>query len=615
MFRQPSEDQSLRPRFTRRALLVGAAQLGLFGLVGHRLYHLQVERGDRLALLADRNRINVLPLASARGRILDARGRPLAYSSESFGVAVVPDLAGSVPDALDRLAQFVEISGEERERVIALSRRQQRVLPIPVDVALTWEQFSSINVLAPRLPGLEPTVRYERRYEHGDAMAHMLGFVGAVERFELGGDPSLRLQGVRVGKAGVEHGRDVALRGHGGLIKREIDARGRIVRQIERTPPTPGVEVQMTVDVELQRKVLSRVGREGTAALVALDIVNGDVVAMASSPSFDQETFEGGISQDEWARLANAKGNPLLDRTIQGQYPPGSTFKMVTALAGLEAGAITPRTVLRCPGSYTLGGHRFRCHASGGHGSVRLHQALRSSCNVYFYKLAQKIGIARLSDMGRRLGVGGRFEFELAHQGSGLMPTPGWKRGTRGEAWFAGETLLAGIGQGYVLVTPLQLAVMTARLASGLEVQPRLTRTLPDGSAAPEVPLFTPLGVDGEGLRAIQKGMHAVVNRGGTARVAQLGISGAQLAGKTGTAQVRGRGRFKKSHSLFVGYAPYNRPRYAVAAIVEHGGGGSKRAAPLVRDVMRMVIGHRGLNPDNAVVPPVASAPRPEGRG
>ena len=464
-----------------------------------------------------------------------------------------------------------------------------------MDVQLTWQQFAEINVLAPQLPGVQPVVHHVRRYGHGDAMGHMIGFVGAVERYEIDGDPALYLNDVRVGKQGVEHGRDEVLRGRGGLIRREVDARGRIIRQLERRPSVAGRDIRLTVDTELQRKVLARVAREGRAALVAIDVGTGNVVAMASSPTFDNSMMTDGVATHEWKKIELAPGKPLIDKTIRGQYPPGSTFKMVTALAGLEAGIIKPKTRLGCYGSHTLAEHRFHCWSSRGHGRVNVHRALRESCNVFFYQVAEQIGITKLSDMATRLGIGRRFDFELDQQKPGVMPTPGWKIATLGTRWFTGETLLAGIGQGFVLATPLQLAVMVARIASGRAIEPRLTLPGP-GDGLPHIPS---LDIARPHLEAVRKGLFAAVNEGaGTGRNAALGLAGVQMAGKTGTAQVKGyfvrggRRVKKKPHSLFAGYAPYDSPRYAVAGIVEHGGAGAKRAAPMVRDVMQIIMGH-----------------------
>lgn len=592
MFRPPSEDQSLGPRFSRRALLVGAMQVGLFGLLANRLYDLQVAQSRRLALLAENNRINLRPLLPTRGRILDAKGRILAYNEETFGLAIVPDTAGDVAQVLDRLGEIVEVPPGERKRVLALAARQSRILPISLEITLAWEQLARVNVLAPQLPGIETEVRHARTYREGDAMGHLVGFIGAVERFEIDGDRAMELAAMRVGKQGVEHGCDERLRGRGGIVRREVDARGRIVREMERKQPEAGGDVRLTVDSALQRKVLARVAREGVASLVALEITSGRLVAMASAPSFDNGVMNGGIGRTQWEQLEEAPGKPLIDKTIRGQYPPGSTFKMVTALAALEAGVVARSERIACRGSHTLADHTFRCWNSGGHGPVDLHRALRESCNVYFYQLAERLGIERLAEMAVRLGLGHTIDFELRQQKEGVVPTPGWKIANLGRPWLGGETLLAGIGQGYVLATPLQLAVMTARIASGRAVNPRLV----DGEGTAHAP--GALGIDPANLAAVQRGMWAVVNEGGgTALVAGLGLAGVAMAGKTGTAQVKSIRRHGKvveraPHSVFVGYAPAAAPRYAVAAIVEHGGGGSARAAPMARDVMLQLFAH-----------------------
>ncbi|MEL6746282.1 MAG: penicillin-binding protein 2 [Pseudomonadota bacterium] len=594
--RPPEEDVSLRPVFSRRAILLGGVQAGLFGVLAAKLHDLQVDKASRFAPLADRNRIDRLPTAPVRGEIRDAAGRLLAFNARDLGVDLVADLAPDLPKLLTQVQRMLGLPDEEVARLIAQAKRQPRLVPIPINAALTWEQFAELSARSTELPGIQTVTRYRRQYGPNrnvtQAMGHFIGYVGAVERFEIDGDPALQLPEMRIGKAGVERGRDAVLRGQGGLLEREVDARGRLVRTLTEKPPVNGTNVVLTVDSALQAKVIKRVARAGQAAAVVIDVRTGAVRAMVSIPTLDNAAFTDGISSQDWRRLRNAPGRPLINKAIRGAYPPGSTFKMVTALAGLEAGLITPRDRLRCDGVHVVGKQKFRCWNGRGHGRVNLHRALRESCNVYFYKLAQQVGMERIAQMGERLGFGQIYDdFALNEQRAGLMPTPGWKRGNLGRGWVIGETLLAGIGQGYVLTTPLQLAVMTARLATGTDVSPAITI---DGlSAEPE-----DLGLDPGHLRAVQKGMFAVLNeRAGTARKAALYANGALMAGKTGTAQVQARrvkGRLvrRENHALFVGYAPHDRPRYAVSVIVEHGGSGGKAAAPLARDIMQIVLAH-----------------------
>jgi penicillin-binding protein 2 len=592
-----ADDESrIRNRFTRRALLVGGTQTALLGLIGHRLYDLQINSAERYALLADENRINVQGIAPIRGNIHDRFGLLLAESRENLEVTIIPDLARDVPQVLDRLAGIIKLDAEERARVVAATKRQSKLAPILVRAGLTWEEFARVNVLAPQLPGVFAQVGMKRVYYRGSDVGHVVGLVSLPDKDDLNVDPALRLPNLKIGKSGVELGMEAALRGEPGEIRREIDAHGRIVRDLNERPSVNGRNLMLTIDTELQASVLKRMAAEDHSAVVALDARSGDILSLASTPVYDTAAVAEGISAEDWKRIVETPGNPLVSKAIRGQYPPGSTFKMVTALAALDAGLVTTKTRITCRGEIEIAGQRFGCWKRGGHGGVRLNDALRLSCDVYFYELAKLCGIERIADMARRLGFGQIHQCGIGGQKPGLIPDTEWKRSALNRRWFLGETLHAAIGQGYVLATPLQLAVMTARLATGKTVTPRLIRQTLAGATGDVVP---DLGISTVALDAVRAGLRAAVNEGGTGSAAHLGIKGVVMAGKTGTAQVtklsRGRSsasleRRLRDHSLFVGYAPYEAPRYAVAAIVEHGGGGSAAAAPLVRDVMRMLI-------------------------
>lgn len=592
--------EALRPnaRFTRRALLVGAAQTGLLSFLGLRLHDLQVTYANRYAVMAEENRISVQPIAPMRGNILDCTGLVLARSDENLQVSIIPDLAKDVAAGLDKLAQLVKITREDRERVLETAARQNRLVPILVTTGLTWEEFARINLLAPQLPGIEAEIGWNRVYSEGESTGLVVGYVGKADRPEVGTDQSLRLATMRIGKLGVELGMESLLRGKPGSVKREVDAKGRVVQELERTQAEPGSDLTLTIDAALQAKVLSRMRQEEEwASVVAIDVRSGEIAVMASTPTFDPAQIANGITPEAWQALQDAPGDPLTNKAIRGLYPPGSTLKVITALAGLECAAITPKTAFTCNGSLDYGGANFGCWKSGGHGTMHLHEAIRESCDVFFYETARLTGIEKLAEMARRFGLGSVAECGIAAQKTGIYPDPAWKMAVFERPWVGGETLLAGIGQGYVSTTPLQLALMTARIATGMALAPRLVR-----AALGEAPLPPPeaLPVSVAALQAVRHGMWAAVNEdGGTGSSAALGISGVELAGKTGTAQVsresRGRSsaeleRGKRDHSLFIGFAPVDGPKFAIAAVVEHGGGGSKAAAPLARDVMAMLI-------------------------
>ncbi|MGI9478909.1 MAG: penicillin-binding protein 2 [Hyphomicrobiaceae bacterium] len=585
-----------RAVFTRRAAAVGLLQVVGLGVLTARLYQLQVRDQRQYGELADANRTTRQTLAPLRGRIYDRYGALLADTEEFYQALLTPSLADDVERVFAVLNRIKPISDDDRARLRQLIKTQSPNEPVVVAKALSWKELSAININAPLLPGVHTEIGGRRTYKHGNTMGRIIGYIGGVERFALDDDPIVRLPRARIGKAGIELGMDSRLRGAGGAIVREVDARGQIIRNLAQTDPKRGSDIAVTVDRELQRRLLKRLSAYRRASGVVLDVATGDVVAMASWPMFNSSRLAEPITREEWAKVRKAQDDPLIDRSIQGLYPPGSTFKMVTALAALEAGVIGRFDQVTCGGTYVLAGSKFRCWNRGGHGACNLHRALRESCDVYFYEVARRVGIERLAAMARRLGLGQAFATGIDPVRGGLIPDPEWKRGRFGKAWFGGETLHAGIGQGYVLTTPLQLAVMTARIASGKSLTPTVVRPRVPGNDA-EV---AALGIKASHLAAVRRGMWAVVNEGGgTGKNARLNDARLKIYGKTGTSQVArissrvARHNLRwglRDHALFVGYVADQLPRYAVAAIVEHGGSGGKVAAPLVRAIVEDTI-------------------------
>lgn len=593
---------------TRRAALLGAGQLGLFGLLVGRMYYLQVVEAERYRVLAEENRINIRLLPPPRGPIVDRNGRELAANRQNFRVLVVREDITDLEATLTRLGRIVPLSEYDLQRVRREVQRRRGFVPVPVRENLTWEEMARIQVNAHDLPGVLIDEGQTRHYEYGPEVAHLMGYVAAVSEEDLGdsrgADPLLELPGFKIGKAGVEREFDPALRGKSGSKRVEVNARGREIRELEREEGEPGAELALTVDIRLQTMAARRLGSE-SASCVVMDIHTGEVLVMASTPAFDPNAFTRGLSAVEWRALLDNPRAPLTAKAIAGQYAPGSTYKMVVALAALEAGVIKPEQTVWCPGHMTLGNARFHCWKRHGHGHVSLIEAIAQSCDVYFYEVAKRTGIERIAEMSHRFGLGSAPDIVLRGARPGLIPTKAWKQATLGESWHQGETLIAGIGQGYVLTTPLQLAVMTARMANGgRRVDPVLTRqVMVDGHLAPR-PVAVPesLGVSRYSLNLIQEAMHEVVNgRRGTARGSALPEEHGQMCGKTGTAQVRRITRAereagvtknedlpweRRDHALFVAYAPWESPRYAISVVVEHGGGGSSVAAPIARDVM-----------------------------
>lgn len=591
MFSGDGEGSGQKALFTRRVLLIGGMQAATLGLIGAQLYRLQVLDGPRYRPLAERNRIATHPLLPMRGRILDRYGTELAVNQRSLQAVLIPALAKDLVPIVDRLGQLLGLDGEQRRKILAQARSQPGNVGVAVASDLSYDAFARINLELPHLPGVRPEAVGLRRYHHGWITGHVVGHVGAIDEIGLGDEPVVRDPRMRIGRTGVEHGMDELLRGRGGADRFEVDAQGRIVRNLEHVPAKAGRDVHLTIDLELQRRVMERLSRERIAAAAVMDIETGDVLALGSHPAYDPNHLVEDFDPKHWAKLANAPGDPLVNRAIRGLYPPGSTFKMVTVLAALEKGIITPRRTLSCPGSYSFAGVTFNCWKRAGHGAVSLKRALKESCDVYHYKLARRLGIDAIAQMARRLGLGQVYPIGLSGQKAGIIPDAKWKHGHMQRPWYAGETVLASIGQGYVLSNPLQLAVMTARLASGREVVPRIVR--PETSTAPAV--FKPLDVAPRHLEAIQRALLAVVNEaGGTGHAASIGGEATLIAGKTGTSQVtRASSRVGnhalpwalRDHALFVAYLPYIAPRYAISVVVEHGGSGGKSAGPVVRDI------------------------------
>ncbi|MEQ8747720.1 penicillin-binding protein 2 [Pyruvatibacter sp.] len=599
-------DADKQKLFSRRAAILGGGQLALFAVLAGRMYYLQVIESQQYEILAEENRVNVRLLPPLRGEVVDRFGKKLATNRQNFRVVLIPEQTDDVEATLDKLSDIIPITERTRKRILKDVSQKRGFVPLTVAENLEWEDFAEINIHTPDLPGLQPEVGDTRHYPYGEDLAHVVGYVAAVSDSDLEGanDPLLQLPGFRVGRSGVERLLESELRGRAGNSRVEVNAFGRVIRELAKVPGTPGDEVVLTLDMDIQRFATERVRGE-SASVVVMDVHSGELVAIVSAPGFDPNLFNVGLSQAEWDGLTNNELNPLVNKTLAGQYPPGSTYKMIVALAALEAGAMTPQRLVNCGGKVTLGSHDFHCWKRGGHGPVNMVQAIQQSCNVYFYELSKRVGIDKIEEMSRRFGLGDQVAMDMAGEKPGLVPSRGWKRATTGIPWQQGETLNAAIGQGYLLTTPVQLATMSARFANGGKaVRPWLVRSV--GGRARPAPQAVPMGIAPENMEVIQRGMDAVVNiPGGTAFRSRLPLEGLAMAGKTGTALVRRISREERArgvtqnedlpwrfrdHALFVGYGPVANPRYAISVIVDHGGGGSAAAAPVAKDVMTRVL-------------------------
>lgn len=593
--------------FNRRAILVGGLQAGLFSLLVGRLYYLEIIQGEKYRTLAEENRINLRLIAPRRGQISDRYGTPLALNQQNYRVVLLPEQVEDQALLFSKLSNYVDITEGDRKRIERDLRDTGNFNAILVKDNLTWEQVANISVHALDLPGTDIDTGEVRTYPYSEATAHVLGYVGTVSEKEMDDSEDddensvLGIPGIRVGKDGIEKQHDIELRGQAGNVEMEVNARGSVVRELARNEPIPGKDITLSLDVGLQQYVQQRLAKELGASAVILDIHSGEIQALASQPSFDPNLFTYGISQDDWKRLNTDEHSPLMNKVISGVYAPGSTFKPVVAMAALEAGIVDPEAKVFCPGYLDLGTYRFHCWKHGGHGHVNMIEAFAGSCDTYFYDLGHRVGIDRMQSMARRFGLGEKLGVDLPHERPGFVPSRTWKFAMRRQAWQQGETMVAAIGQGYMLATPLQLAVMMARLSNGGKaIVPRLIKK--DNKASAETVTWPLLGLDPRHMNLVQEGMAAVVNQPiGTAYAGRIERAGFEMAGKTGTAQVRHISEAEREegvvvndalpwkardHALFAGFAPMGNPRYAVAVVVEHGGSGAHVAVPIARDIL-----------------------------
>lgn len=587
--------------FTRRAFVIGGIQCGILGVLGGRLAWLQVAQGSRYKTLSEKNRINLKVLAPERGQIVDRFGVPLAVNAQNFRALIVPEQTDDIEKSLRSLQETIEISEEDIQRVLKQAKKTARFVPIEIRDDLEWEDVAKVEVNLPDLPGLNIDVGERRSYPYGEATAHLIGYVAAVDKSEIGKDPLLSLPGFKIGKTGIEKRFDLDMRGVAGRADVEVNVVGREVRELRKQDSRHGKRVVLTIDGELQRFTQSRLAEQKSASAVIMDAHSGAVYALASHPSFDPNIFTSGITAAQMLELDSNPAKPFVNKAVSGQYPPASTFKMITLLAGLSEGVVTSKSTVYCKGHYTLGRDRFHCWKRGGHGWVDAREALQVSCDSYFYEMAAELGIDNIAKYAHMMGLGEKYGFELSEERAGLVPDKNWKLGQFGEKWQPGESIVASIGQGYLQATPLQLAVMTSRFVNGgYAVKPWITGGDIWDNKPPEGG-WPKMDVNKFHMSVVKDGMDRVVNtRNGTAYGSRVEDPQYSFSGKTGTGQVQRitmQQRLSgvkneelewksRHHALFVGYAPMNNPRYVCSVVVEHGIGGSRTAAPIAKDLL-----------------------------
>ncbi len=623
------KDKSRYTSFTRRSLMLTGGMTAVFAVLAGRLYQLQILDGDQYKTQAEDNRVNQRLIAPPRGRILDRFGVELANNRRNYRVLIVSEQATEgVAAALDDIAKVIVLTDAQKKRVLHDVANNKKFVPVPVAENLTWEEFARINMHLPYLSGIQPDVGETRDYPYGTELAHVLGYVAAVSPEDIKGsdDPLLGMPGFRIGKRGIEKTYDSEIRGSAGASRVEVNAYGRVIRELSREAGISGQDVWLTIDRELQSFTSRKLAGE-SAACVVLDVQTGDVLALASSPGYDPNWFNVGITPDEWKGLTSDDHKPLINKALSGAYPPGSTFKPAMAMAAVQNGLKDLQVF--CTGGLTIGNHQFHCWKKGGHGGVDLKRGIAQSCDVFFYEVARRLGIDKMEAAARAMGLGSVTGIEIPGESSGFIPGAAWKEARYGVPWQMGETLVTGIGQGYVLVTPLQLATLAARIASGRAVTPRIAHSV--GTLSLPRPLPDPLPFTDEALAAVRDGMNAVVNEGGTAAGFRITEPGFEMAGKTGTAQVRvitkqeHAGGVRKNaslpwnlrdHGLFIAFAPVAAPRYACACVVEHHSDGHPQVQ-IAHDVLlfaqqRDPLKLRTAFPANAAM---LSPAEPRGRG
>ena len=570
--------------FDRRSVVLGSVQFGLGALLAVRMGYIAIAQNARYKMLSESNRVNLTLIPPRRGWIIDRNNAPMASNRADFRVDIIPDRIVDAGQAITKLSELLGLSAVQQQDLRDTLDRSHGYAPVEVAAKLTPEQYAAISVRLPELPGVVAQRGFSRFYPTGPSVGHLIGYVGpaSAEEYEREHSPLLITPGFRIGKDGLEKHFDTTLRGIPGARRAEVTASGRLVRALEMREDVPGQPIKLTVSAPLQDYAARRIGLE-SAAVVVIDCKTGGILASVSMPSFDPNSFADGIGRIEWKMLNEDDHIPLLNKALRGLYPPGSTMKPMATLA-LQQHGVDPDERINCPGGYRLGNRFFRCDAV--HGLLDMRGAVEHSCNTYFWTMAHRVGYDAIAPVAKILGLGQKFELPGAAQRYGTVPDPAWKLRRYRQEWTVSDSLNAAIGQGYVSVSPLQLAVMTSRIATGVNLVPSLMfdQDYPPGPALP----FTP-----EQLAVAHDGMFRVVNGAGTATASKLQIGAIQMAGKTGTAQVRklvsrgGLGEWKtRDHSLFVCYAPADAPKYAMAVVVEHGTFGARAAAPIARDVM-----------------------------
>ncbi len=588
---------------SRRSFLLTAGKMTLLATLGARLYHLQVKEGNVYRDLAEGNRIKLTPVLPRRGIIKDRWGNVLAEGLPRYQLMFTPIKGTDKKESFLQIAKVIAYPKDKIDEVVKLIEDPKTEYPLIIDNFMSWDSIAKVKVKSRDLKGADVTFFEQRTYPYGPAATQIVGYTNKLSNFDKDNErlygEILKHPDLRVGQTGIELTKQEKLFGQPGYTEVETDARGKSLRDVSYNAPIKGEDIKLTIDIELQEylhRLLKGKGgvqtEGGSAVLIKVD--TGDIMAMTSVPDYDPNWFSSGIKKEQLEAIYKNPDKPLTTKFISVPYPPGSTFKTVCAVAAVQEGIVNQSTSVFCPGYLDFAGRTYHCWKKEGHGLMNVHSAIQQSCNVFFYEVGMRLGVDKIAHYARKLGYGAKTGIELPHEATGIIPDSAWKLKTLKEPWYKGETLSAAIGQGYVEVTPLQLAVAAARIATGREVQPRII--IENNQYERSFDFLK--GISMSTLSIVQAGMIAVVNdAGGTGIRSRIDDPAYAFAGKTGSAQVKGINKAhygkrskaieaKETHSIFIGFAPYFKPKFAVGVVVENGGAGSVSAAPIARDIL-----------------------------
>jgi penicillin-binding protein 2 len=577
---------------SRRAFLIGSGKLALLSLLAGKMFYMQLLENDKYRTLSDKNRINFILVPPFRGQIYDISGKILATNKACFRLLLDTNIIRNYQQELELVIDILELSTEQRDYVKQKIRKANKRIPVPILDHLSWQQISLIEERKADLHAIFVDVGYARFYPFSAVTSNLIGYTGQINEQEKQELNINNLADFIVGKSGIEKYYENSLRGKFGYKQIEVNVIGKQVRTISNLASTQGESLQLNIDVELQEKVQPYLTKQGCSVIV-LDSTNGNVLVLAMSPAFESNNFVN-LSQDYWQSLINDPYKPLINKTIQNNYPPGSVFKIITILAGLENGII-PDKRINCTGASALGGNNFRCWNHYGHGLVDMYSAIKHSCNSYMYEISRLTGHKKILAMAKNFGFGVKTGIDLTGEASGFVPSDEWKMKRFKSKWTIGDTFNLAIGQGFILSTPIQLArFVTAIASNGKLYYPRIAKNTME---------FEQVNINQKYLDILKDGMYRAVNtEGGTAFYSRIMAENHQMAGKTGTAQVQAKANInddlsrdsiaweRRNHAIFMGFAPYQEPRYSILVYVDHGGGGGRAAAPIASKIMSMVL-------------------------